>query len=205
MRRIRSPIALAGLLLVVALAGLGVAYALWSEVLEINGTVETGEVDAEWYFASCNEFYPWPPGPSYFPGEFGGKDVGSVSISIDPGNPHLIHFTINNGYPSYAVDCGVKYTNTGTIPWVVEAIVFTPGQNLTNCTVQNPNPGSFTATCDQLTVWFVDGLCTQIDPGDPVGIASDMFAHVEQGAAESTTYGFDVTIQVNQWNESQCP
>jgi len=203
MRRIRF--ALMGLLLVVALAGLGVAYALWSETLTINGTVRTGEVEARWWFASCNEFYPWPPGPPDYPGEFGGKDVGSVNINIDPNDPHLIHFTINNGYPSYAVDCGVKYTNTGTIPWVVEAIGFTPGQNLTNCTVtRNPVTGSFTATCDQLTVIFVDGLCTQIDPGDQFGIASDMFAHVEQGAAESTTYRFDVTIQVNQWNESQC-
>ncbi len=197
MRRIRSPIAIAGLLLVVALAGLGVAYALWSEVLAINGTVGTGEVDAAWtdVLSFCQE-HPEPEG----------KDVGWVDYSIDPQDPRIFHLTINNGYPSYAVDCSLKYNNTGTIPWVVEAIGFIPGQNLTSCTVvQDPNTGSFTATCDQLTVTFTDGLCTQIDPGNPWGIASNMYAHVEQGAAELTTYGFDVTIQVVQWNESQCP
>lgn len=193
----RTRFVLMGLLLVVALAGLGVAYALWSETLTINGTVATGEVDAAWTdgMTFCTE----RPEP-------GGKNVGSVTYFVDPQDPRVFHFTINNGYPSYAADCNLKYNNTGTIPWVVEAIGFTPGQNLTGCTInQDPNTGSFTAACDQLTVTFTDGLCTQIDPGNSWGIASNMFAHVEQEAAESTTYGFDVTIQVNQWNDTTCP
>lgn len=204
MRRIRF--ALMGLLLILALGSLGVAYALWSETLQISGTVNTGVLDASWINpAFCQEFYGWPGWQGW--GEFGGKDVGSVSISIDQNDSHLVHFTITNGYPSYAVDCSVKYNNTGTIPWKVESITFsTSDPDLTGCTtVRDPITGSFSTTCDQLAIVFTDGLCEQVDPGNPFGLASNFKVHVEQGASELATYDFALAIQVNQWNESSCP
>ncbi len=45
--RKKLPVGTMFLVLVIALAFLGVGYALWSETLTISGTVTTGEVDVE--------------------------------------------------------------------------------------------------------------------------------------------------------------
>jgi len=45
MSRKSLPVVSLALILVLVLAGSGVAYGLWSEKLEISGTVYTGEVD----------------------------------------------------------------------------------------------------------------------------------------------------------------
>ena len=46
-RKKALPIGTIFMILVIALAFLGVGYALWSETLTISGTVSTGEVDVE--------------------------------------------------------------------------------------------------------------------------------------------------------------
>jgi hypothetical protein len=182
--------------LVLALASLGVAYGLWSKVLTIEGTVHTGDLNADWNLVSCGELYGWP-GP-FSSGEYLGKDVGSVVATIDPNNAQIVHFTVNNGYPSYVADCEVEYSNTGNIPLNVVGITIVPGAGLTNCTLTGDQ--TKTLTCDQLTVKFVDGIGLQLDPGgDP--FASSLRIHVEQAAKERTSYGFDVGLCLAQWNE----
>ncbi len=47
MKKKALPVGTMFLVLVIALAFLGVGYAFWSETLTISGTVETGEVDVE--------------------------------------------------------------------------------------------------------------------------------------------------------------
>jgi len=182
--------------LVLALASLGVAYGLWSKVLTIEGTVNTGDLNADWNLVSCGELYGWP-GP-FSQGEFLGKDVGSVVGTIDPNDHQIIHFTVNNGYPSYVADCEVEYSNTGTIPVNVVGVTIIPGAGLTNCILTGTQ--TKTLTCDQLTVKFVDGISLQLDPGGEP-FASSLRIHVEQLAKERTSYGFEVGICLAQWNE----
>jgi len=183
------------LTLVLALASLGVAYGLWSKVLSVEGTVNTGDLNADWDLTSCGELYGWP-GP-FHQGEFLGKDVGSVDAEIDPADPQILHFTVNNGYPSYVADCEVEYTNTGTIPLNVVGTTIIPEAGLTNCTLTGTQ--TKTLTCDQLTVVFADGVGLQLDPDD--SLASSVRIHVEQAAKERTTYEFDVGVCLAQWNE----
>jgi hypothetical protein len=195
----RLPIALLVIALVLAPAMLGVSYGLWSDQLEVNGVVHTGEVDAGWYFALCNEFHTWPNEMN--PGEFEGKDVGSWSIQIDPQNDQLLHFTINNGYPSYAVDCSAKYIVKGSIPVVVRGLTIIPVSGLTNCQLSNdPDENTKKLTCDQLTVIFQNGVGLQLHPGAKT--PTNLMVHVEQQAAENATYEFDAVVCVAQWNES---
>jgi len=179
------------LLLVLALGALGMAQALWSETLNINGNVSTGYLEAKWNSpVGCYDFED--------------KNVGSTNAWVDGNNDNLLHFQITNGYPSYTGGCEVGYTYVGTIPVHVEAINFIPGNSLTNCVVnQSPNTGSFTATCDQLKIDWSDGLCSQLHQGDHQ--SSSLKVHVEQGAAQSSSYGFQVQVQLNQYNESNCP
>jgi len=187
-----APTSLMVLFLLLVLA----VYGLWSKTLLIEGTVETGRVHARWSGAICQEFFdwPWPPEGT---GEVEGKDVGSTEVAIDAQDSNLLHFLIENGYPSYAVDCQVEYVNDGTIPWMIRGTTIIPGPGLTNCTLTGAQ--TKTLICDQLSVVFVDGIGSQIDPGD--GAASSLRVHVEQQAAQNAEYTFEVKVCVGQWNE----
>jgi hypothetical protein len=176
--------------LVLGLASLSVAYGMWSETLNINGTVHTGTVDGEWTgFVGCYDFES--------------KDVATTSGTI-LADPHYAAFTITNGYPGYVGGCQYHYRSTGTVPVHVEAVSFTPGAGLTNCSVvQSINTGTTTATCDQLKIKWTDGLCSQLHQGDEEAGSFDVW--VLQPAPQNASLTFQLSIQLVQYNESQCP
>lgn len=174
---------------------MAVAYGLWSKTLTVGGTVQTGNLDLNWTFTGCSEHWGWP-GP-FHDGEYLGKDVGSVTAEIDQADPEIVHFTVENGYPSYVADCQLEFTNVGSIPVNIVATTIVPGPNLTNCTLTGNQ--AKTLTCDQLTVIFVDGVGMQLDPGDTT--ADSLRIHVEQAAKERTEYTFDALTCAAQWNE----
>jgi hypothetical protein len=196
MRKHKLPLTVFSLLLILALATVGVSYGLWSKTLTINGTVYTGSLDARWTFASCAEFYPWPTGGNT--GEFEGKDIGSVEAWIDQADDQLMHVVVRNAYPSYAADCQVHFMVEGTIPVIVRGTGIFPGPGLTNCELTGAN--TKTLTCDQITIKFYDNLGTQLHPGDEA--ASSLMFHIEQPAEMNATYTFDVGICMAQWNEA---
>lgn len=182
---------LLALFLILSLATVGVAYGLWSETLHIEGEVETGDVSVIWTKAICADKETL-------------KDVGSVSGEIDSADPGHLYFHIENGYPGYEGDCEVEYTSTGSIPVHVEAINFIPWAGLTDCTIlQSPRTGSIIAQCNELTVTWANGLCTQLHQGD--FLASSIYTEVQQDAAQNSQYEFSIEIQLNQFNESGCP
>lgn len=179
------------LLLILAIASVGVAYGLWADVLHIEGSVETGAVSAAWTKVGCfdNEVL---------------KDVGVTSGEIDSVDPHYVYFRIEKGYPGYEGDCEVELTSTGSIPVHVEAINFLPGAGLTDCAVdQSQTTGSFVAKCKELTITWANGLCTQLHQGDFIG--SSLYVQVEQEAEQDRVYEFRVAVELNQFNESSCP
>jgi len=190
------PILMLAAVLLLGLATIGVGYGLWSQTLTINGTVHTGSVDARWAFVTCAEFYPWPNGGN--PGEVEGKDVGSTMAWIDPVDDHILHVTVNNAYPSYAANCEVHFQVDGTIPVILRGTTIAEGENLTDCVLSGEQVK--TLTCRQMTIEFWDGIGTQIRPGD--GGSSSLRFHVEQAAAENTTYEFEVGVCFAQWNEA---
>jgi hypothetical protein len=192
------PLGILALLVLLALASLGVVYGLWSKTLTIEGIVNTGRVHGRWDGAICSEFHDWPWPPEGF-GEVDGKDVGSTDIFIDPDDNNLLHLVIDNAYPSYAVDCEVEYVNDGTIPWIIRGTTIEPvSPNLTQCMLSGNQ--TKTLECAQLTVILVDGIGAQIDPGD--GVASSVRVHIEQLADQNAEYLFEIKICVAQWNES---
>lgn len=101
-------IGILALVLVFVLGTLGVGYAMWDKTLFIDGTVNTGEVDAIFTTAECVE----DP-------EAEGKDVGSCTLTGV--GEQTLTITITNGYPCYG--CTVNFTvdNIGTIPVKVES------------------------------------------------------------------------------------
>lgn len=196
------PLGLLVLALLLTLATAGIAFALWSKTLTVEGTISTGRLHGSWSFGICSEFHPWPPPtpPASPPvkGEVGGKDVGHTEIFVDPDDNNLMHLVIENGYPSYSVDCEVHYFNDGTIPWVIRGTSIVPlSPNLHNCTLTGNQKK--TLSCLELTVVLVDGIGSQIDPGDEV--ASSVLVHIEQPAEQDAEYNFAIQICVAQWNE----
>jgi len=198
------PTGLITLAVLLALGAVGIAYGFWSGTLTIVGTVDTGAVDGRWGTAICQEFHTWPRLPAG-PGDLGeaeGKEVGSVSATIDEANPGLLRVLVENGYPSYAADCAVEYVNEGSVPWVIAGIAVEPASaNLTNCVLSGRQ--AKTLSCNELTVVFVDGIGSEIFPGDLV--ASSLRVHVEQAAQQGTEYGFMVAVCVDPANGQPAP
>lgn len=112
------------LAIVLALGGLGVGFALWSETLVIDATVEAGEVDVI--------FVSYDPGPPFEiattndprdndPAEFGrnparrDKNVGDSSLGLRPDGSGVI-LLIHNSYPSYYTTGWAPIKNIGTVP-----------------------------------------------------------------------------------------
>lgn len=165
------PIGVMVMLLIVALASLGVAYGNWNKTLFIDGTVETGRVDAEM------SIYDW------WDVEAENKDVGTCVPELGYTNQanDTLFIRIENAYPSY--ECFVVFDvhNTGTIPIKVHKPLLTSPAEVTvnypDCYVQD----------------------TQLEPSQMAYCT--LYIHLEQPAEQYATYTFDGTVLVHQWNE----
>lgn len=196
------------LLLIIALAAIGVASALWSKTLTISGTVYTGDVDAIWTAASSSD-RNGARDQNLVDGQVVevDKDVGRLDCTIDGEDPQILYFTVVNGYPSYYADCEGEWTNTGTIPVVVVDLRVD-----TECPGVEPTSVPFDGWVDMdldcdgkfdINFQLTNGLCTQIDPGETE--ANSIKVHVKQDAPQGQELRFTAEIQVNQWNESSPP
>ena len=158
--------------LMVALMAVGFAYAMWDKTLFIDGTVNTGEVDAYFTTATSND----PPGtidPGY------DKDVGCTEVIGEREQTLIV--TVTNGYPCYSSRIDYTIDNIGSIPVKVQSF-----------TVTVP-PAEVTVTITEIAVG------TQIDADQSV--PGSIVIHVEQEADELAQYTFSVEIYLVQWNE----
>jgi len=209
------------MILLLALVSLGMGYGLWSKTLTIDGTVNTGEVNAEFSLEEIDEIYDFddfcPLGgysigkdcdedgflnddmemPDPVTGEY--KDVAECTAELldglkNPG-PQTLKVTITDAYPSF--NCFIRYDvhNNGTIPIKLHTPVYYFGDDPT------PFPGGFTNAYLHVNAWpppcFTDE--TQLEKD---GFAyCNLHVHVRQDAAQGATYTFKVTIFAHQWNE----
>jgi len=201
------PVGVLVMLLVLALASLGMGYGLWSKVLTIDGTVNTGEVNAEFSLMEIDEsrafdgdYCPDFPG-SYSIGkdcdglnglnddmEVDDKDIATCTVELldgleNPG-PQTLKVTIDKAYPSF--NCFIRYDvkNTGSIPIKVHL----------------PDYSGIPATL-HVNTWppFCYADHEQVEPG--FAAYCNLHIHVPQGAEQNATYTFNVPIFVHQWNE----
>ncbi|ADM27346.1 conserved hypothetical protein [Ignisphaera aggregans DSM 17230] len=172
-----------GLTLALIAMVLGTALAMWSETLMVNVAVNTGEVKvkfSDWY---CSDKGADPQAEGFHNTE--GKDVASCDISVEvrdgEGNPIKLLVTIDNAYPGYSVDVGLVIDNIGTIP-----------VKLLSSSISEYDK-------EALSVSLTVPEDTQIDPG--YNSTYTLHITVLQGAAEKSTYTFEVTLTFAQWNE----
>jgi hypothetical protein len=196
------------LLLIVALASLGVAYGLWSDELEINGVVHTGIVDAHMTLGEVDQGGYWD-NDNNDDMEFEGKDVGECEAYLVNGPilttkydtidtpPDKVEIMVYNGYPSFACYVEVDVENAGTIPIYVEP------PKATN--IQGPSLSC--PTCDDVTVRLLDCWDEpfQLHPGEDTATwfpNCRVYIHVEQPAKENAKYAFEGRFLAWQWNET---
>jgi len=222
------------LVLTTIIAFSGIVYAMWSENLYINVEVDTGYVDADFDQAVCNdppstfsldpsECGCWNYNTMTWSGSRYDKDVANCTVS-GVGTKTLT-VSIKNAYPCYYSSVAFNITNTGTIPVKVKSIRLIEISNKTHVWIAGVN---FTAEdLTPCTTYYIDAdagtvsttltsgvdfsihlstplnLYVQIDPDQE--LSGDLCVHIEQDAAESSSYDFKIEIVVAQWNEVSPP
>jgi hypothetical protein len=172
-------------ILVVALAAIGVGYGLWSETLKIEGTVHTGEVDVGFSGPYIDEWV-YVTGQGYIlePDE---KDVTTCQAALfgsqdpqDNGASRIV-VTVTGAYPYYLCRLGFDVTNLGTVPVHVHQPVQAAGDNTASayvdgCYAQDTqvHPGGSTGVC-YLYIWFPN--TPAIEENETYTFAFDVFAH----------------------------
>ena len=162
------------LVLVLCLAVIGVGYGHWTETLNIDGTVETGEVDVEFLNAVADDNE----------GPLGLDDVGITTVELSDtdgdGDFNWMAVSLSEGYFCYVGIVSFDVHNNGTVPVKVTVIDIT-----------EPVGGEVEVSLSGLAVGDV------IDPSQSV--ACTLTAHI---AANGTGQGdFYVDIEVVNWNE----
>jgi len=184
----------------------GLAYAMWSETLRINVTVNTGEVDVEWSSWNCTDT---GIDPGYT------KNVSACYVtnetSDSEGDVIKLNVTIVNAYPSYNVTVYGEVDNIGTIPVkFLKAFIDMDNDGvfdgddveMTLCVVYDLDLDNDTKADVNVHLFLADdgGDGSQIDPGD-----SDFYGlniHIKQNATELTTYQFHIVLIFAQWNDA---
>ena len=192
------------------LIAVGVAFALWADVLKIHIEVNTGEVDVEFGDnPSVKEYVGFPAsGGGWSFVEEGNnseaKNVADCTVTLQEveneesgspssaGNNDLdLVITITNGYPGYKCEVTFEVKNTGSIP--VKLYFFDEdGYRLT------PLPATFTID-DAVTCTLSGEDGAQVHPDESKTYT--LSCVVEQDASEDSKYETQIYIQARQWNE----
>lgn len=197
--------AILSLILLVCLALLGLGYAHWQQLLCVNGTVNTGELDWEIVFdtVSCKD----SPGILDYNCDDGiikirqvDKDVGWTSwkyVDTDgDGDIDELKVTLNNVYPCYYEHIALIVHNNGTIPIKIEKAII-DGNTLTK-------PSYLKLDLDgdgnhDMEMYWGNSFGIQMDPSDRLNLSFDL--HILQAAPQGKSLTFTIKIVAVQWNK----
>lgn len=201
------------LLLVIALAIIGSAYALWSQSIYIEGTAESGEVDWELvpgYIHQLDRGNDW--NASYYP-EMGfeqlNKDVGNTTVTqIDSdgdGDLDTIIVILTNVYPWYGEHIVFAVHCTGSIPIKIWKVVFKVDGTVIaeiynrTTTLLDLNGDGYA----DISIWWGNNFGEQLHHCDSANISFDII--VLQDCPQGETLTFTVELVAIQWNEYYVP
>ncbi|NPV08269.1 MAG: hypothetical protein HPY83_09970 [Anaerolineae bacterium] len=195
------PAGILGLVIVVALALMGVAYALWTDTLEVSGTVNTGEVEAVVILGEVDEGRYVNNGVNDDL-EAESRDValcratlGAGPLRGNPGDngPDRLHMEIINAYPGYRCYVELGVANAGSIPIKV--------QPPATANVQHPGEDVSVSLVD---CWTEDLLLRpgQRSTGEDAYPTCRVYIAVGSSATESTAYSFEGRFTAYQWNKT---
>jgi len=80
------------------------SYALWTQTLYIDGTIETGAISAEWIIQNCHDNEPVE------------ENISDISATVEESTLHVM---ISNAYPTIVYTVEFEIYNTGSIPLLI--------------------------------------------------------------------------------------
>jgi len=167
--------------LILALGMTGVAFAHWSEVLWIEGTVTTGELCLEWSVDIEDNGY-----------KDGYGDVATVNYELvdddEDGCAEGLRIEVLNAYPSFAIWGTIDIYNCGTVPARFYGI---------SEEYYEMEPADW--VCDSIDFSYeFSGDCEQIDPDDKLLL--DFSIHFNQNTPENASASFYIALEFVNWN-----
>ncbi len=199
---------------VIALSGIGGAFAAWTDQVTVSGTTETGKLEWQWRSPTpviADEIPPPPyyPVPDYLAdwncsdgfGEVwrSDKNVAWASGEVLP-DGKTVQLEFKNVYPCHWNSVSLYATNTGTIPLKFERVIIN-GQSFESAPlpiVELDLDGDGKA---DIEIWWKEGLGEQIHPGED-GYEWSFWFHVFQDAPQNATLSFTITLEAVQWSKS---
>ena len=168
------------LALVLALGSLGVAGALWSDWLYIDGYVETGYIGAEW---SLETWYVVEE-----------KEVSFIDAYLNA-DRNVMTVNIWNAYPSATYVVKWDIHNTGSIP-----IHF---DNPSMWGDLPPDTWIMFAAYDPVLGDLINMYGYQLHPGETM--YGQFTIHLDNDAEQGSYYYFEFDLQYGQYNEFPLP
>ncbi|MGI6208753.1 MAG: hypothetical protein ACOYEW_11160 [Anaerolineae bacterium] len=195
------PAGILGLVIVVALTLMGVAYALWTDTLDVSGTVNTGEVEAVVTFGEVDEGQYVNNGTDDDL-EADGHDVGVCRAGLgagplrgNPGDngPDRLLVEVSNAYPGYECFVELGVSNAGSIPIKVQPPAAT----------NTKDPGD-DVDVEFLDCWTEDLLLQPRQASTDADVHPTCRLHITVGssATERTSYTFEGRFTAYQWNKT---
>ena len=196
------------LALVLALGGIGAAFAAWTDTLTISGDVTTGELEWEMMGPITNADPPlvgsldWN---CFFDLETGtweymDKDVASTTVVIV--DSHTMTVTVDNAYPYYGNHIAFKFHGLGSIPlrfwkiniWSNDTLVATWYAEDQYVELNLDGEGG-----NDLELWWGDHLGWQFHFCTKADVSFEFL--VLQPAPQDDTLEFTMEFVGIQWNE----
>ena len=194
------------MVLMLGLLSMGIAYAHWSQILDIEGSVASGDLDWEFADWSAEDTVPGEndyncrdnfAGPTPYKWQVD-KDVGRTTITRT--DPHTITLTLTNVYPSYWTAVSVYAHCTGSTPLVIAAVLI-DGIEITEGDPKIRLDLTGDDNYDIEIWWRESGVFGQqlenCDDSDEMSF----WIHVLQDAPQDNTLEFTIGLVGVQWTE----
>jgi hypothetical protein len=187
------------LVLVFALGAMGAGYAYWSQSLNINGSVDTGELAVTFTSVASDD-------PALHE-EIVGYDAASTVIT---NTSDTVTFTVTNAYPGYSSGATITVHNAGTIPVKLASAVFNPGAN--PAIFNNMKVDSWSLVIGTTTYTGTSDDFSSIPLNTVLGVAQNAvfdvnfsFLSTMPDSMENQITSFTLNIGVTQFNNPATP
>jgi hypothetical protein len=186
MRRSVNIYNLVALLVVISTGFTGMVFALWSDTVEVSGTVTTAEFDTVWFFKSCDEF----------DGDEKLREDEIVTDVVEPtADQKSINVSISNAFPGYKLYCEIQVANTGDVPVRIRDIITAtshPDALLVSAIEIPEEAGKVLDSCGFVPEWGTRPA------GVPAGCRQEiqLTVVVLSDFSGSATIGLDVTVEI---------
>jgi hypothetical protein len=207
----RSPVIVATVLTLLIASMAGVAYAHWTKIITVDGTVTSGTLDWIFYQIKSTDSGTDPDdhcGHGFTPPFIeNSKHVGTTTVWLDQ-DPHFAHVLLENVYPCYYVTVNFYPMSIGTIPIKIDTLKVYDEAGGLIATIRTSGNKYFSIDRDgdglcEIEFLYLDNFGTQLHEGEFVEIS--FWIHICEDAEQLSTYGFKFELSCINWNEYVAP